>query len=325
MRKVVMASLAVALVVVACNALSAVFAQGRRGQGPVGMRTSPLDTATMLAGFSITVTVEPRRERLAIGCETGCAWPAPLIFGAGAQAMRVNELGVVPRGSDKPRRGRFIIRIERLKSGGLTASCEKGCAWKTQPLDCPAAASCRFRFNEYGGSRIESRGQEGAGLLATRKTVAASMAREKRPDFSGRWILAPGIASASNVPAALTVRQSLEPPFRILRVDRRFANGLRSDTYRVGPEGGTAAGGVDASGRGTGPNGEPTTTRFSTRWEGDRLVMENGRHSGRTRESGPYTEHAEVWWLEGGRLHITITDRSSGGDPTTASAVYRRR
>ena len=44
------------------------------------------------------------------------------------------------------------------------------------------------------------------------------------------------------------------------------------------------------------------------------------------REFGPYTEHEEVWSLDpSGRLLITITDRSSGSQPTAVRLIYRRR
>ena len=55
-------------------------------------------------------------------------------------------------------------------------------------------------------------------------------------------------------------------------------------------------------------------------------MIETGNYSGPTRESGPYTEHAEVWWLDAeGRLVIKVTDRSSGAESTTRTLTYQRR
>jgi hypothetical protein len=162
-------------------------------------------------------------------------------------------------------------------------------------------------------------------LIAERKSLAKRMAAEKKPAFTGRWVLAGPIDSTSDTAHELTVRrrQSLDAPFELLTVERRFRSGVRSDMYQVGLEAGTVggiAGPIDSSG------GAVTSTWFSSRWDGDTLVIKTGTYSGPSRDSGPFTEHAEVWSLDRqGRLHITTTDRSSGTESKTTNLVYRRR
>jgi hypothetical protein len=39
--------------------------------------------------------------------------------------------------------------------------------------------------------------------------------------------------------------------------------------------------------------------RVSPSLDSNRLVIETGSYSGPTRESGAYSEHTEIWWLEG--------------------------
>jgi hypothetical protein len=117
----------------------------------------------------------------------------------------------------------------------------------------------------------------------------------------------------------------MKPFFKDLTVERSFKTGVRSETYQIGVEGGVV-GGVDRTGRGSGPRGESPQTRFAVRWDGNSLVIETGNYSGATRESGPYTEHTEVWRFDAhGRLVITVTDRRSGTESTTGVLTYRRR
>lgn len=200
--------------------------------------------------------------------------------------------------------------------------------------------ACR---RSIGGSRGATRRLRGpllhvagtpACALAWLLLQAAAPAAQDKPDLTGRWVIESPPDAAPEVALALTVTRSIArpnvtggpmpPSFTDLTVDRQLASGIRSDTYQIGVSGGVV-GGVDRNGRGTGPNGRSPETRFSVRWDGNRLVIETDRYSGPTRESGPYTEHAEVWRLdEGGRLVITLTDRGSGVAPTTRTLTYRR-
>ena len=138
-----------------------------------------------------------------------------------------------------------------------------------------------------------------------------------------------------DIARALTVRQSIvrttvwgtpmEPFFRDLTVEREFTNGVRSESYQIGVGGGVV-GGVDRTGRGTLPNGQRPETRFSVRWDGNGLVIETGNYSGPRRESGRYTEHSEVWWLDAeGRLVMTVTDKSSGAESAAQTLTYQRK
>jgi hypothetical protein len=147
--------------------------------------------------------------------------------------------------------------------------------------------------------------------------VAGTIAAEGKPDFSGRWVLVNAAESASAAARGLVVRESFEAPVTVMTVERRLENGVRSDTYRIGLSGGLV-GGTAADGRGT-------ATRFSVTWDGDKLVIETGSYSGPTRESGPYSEHNEVWSLDSqGRLVITVTDRGTATELRTNQLTYRR-
>lgn len=134
-------------------------------------------------------------------------------------------------------------------------------------------------------------------------SIAASVVAQDKPDFSGRWVLENPPDSALDIAGALTVRQSIvqttvygtpmEPFFKDLAVEREFKNGRRSETYQIGVVGGII-GGVDRTGRGTGPDGQRPETGVSVLWDSNRLVIETGTYSGPTPESGPYTEHRGV-------------------------------
>ena len=65
---------------------------------------------------------------------------------------------------------------------------------------------------------------------------------------------------------------------------------------------------------------------YPLRWEGDRLHIEIGRYSGPKRDSGSYTEHSEVWWLDDeDRLLISVVDRRSEPEVPTRTLTYRRQ
>jgi hypothetical protein len=156
-----------------------------------------------------------------------------------------------------------------------------------------------------------------------------------KPDFSGQWILVNPSDASSGSAQELIVRQSarresvlgtrIDPPFITLAVERHFESGMRSETYPIGIIGGTV-GGLDKTGRGSGPSGRVARTSYSTKWDGDKLVIENSSYSGPTPESGPYTEHVEVWSLDAeGRLLMAVTDRSSIAGRKTTMLTYRRR
>jgi len=164
--------------------------------------------------------------------------------------------------------------------------------------------------------------------------VAATVAAQGKPDFSGRWVLAASPGAGPNVARSLTVRQPIvrtnvygapmDPLFGELTVERQFVSAVRTDIYQIGVTGGRV-GGVVPTGRGTGPDMNIPEDRFSVRWEGNRLVIETGNYSGPTREAGPYTEHVEVWQLDArGMLILSVTDRGSGIESTTKTLTYRK-
>ena len=160
-------------------------------------------------------------------------------------------------------------------------------------------------------------------MLAT-VTVSA----QTGPDFSGSWVLATPRESA-DVPSALSVSQTLlrttatgnpmAPFFRDITIERHFESSSRSETHRIGMQGGIVPG-LHHDGSSNGP-----TVRFSVRWEGQSLVFESGSHTGQLPEDGVWSERREVWTLDpDGRLRVMITTRSSADDPTSVVLVYRQ-
>ena len=171
-------------------------------------------------------------------------------------------------------------------------------------------------------------------LLILSMLVAAIVAAQDKPDFSGRWILDTAAGAGPDVARSLTVRQPvvrtnaygapMPPFFKELTVERQFVTDVRTETYQIGVVGGMV-GGVLPANRGTAADVNVSETRFSVRWEDNRLVIETGRYSGPTREAGPYTEHTEVWQLDtAGMLILSITDRGSGIASTTKTLTYRK-
>ena len=164
--------------------------------------------------------------------------------------------------------------------------------------------------------------------------LAATVTAQDQPDFSGRWVLDASVAADPDVARSLTVRQPIvrtnvhgapiAPFFRELSVERQFVTGARTDVYQIGIEGGVV-GGVAPSNRGDAAGPNVSQTRFSVRWEDNRLVINSGRYSGPTREPGAYTEHTEIWQLDGaGTLMLSITDGGSGRASTTKTLTYRK-
>jgi hypothetical protein len=162
--------------------------------------------------------------------------------------------------------------------------------------------------------------------------VAASVAAQDTPDFSGQWNLETSADADPAVAQSLTVRQHAvrtnvygDPIplfFKELTVERRFGNDVRTETYQIGIEGGVV-GGVSPPNRGIDVN--VSRTRFSVRWEDNRLVIDIGSYSGPSREAGPFTEHTEVWQLDAtGMLILSMTDRGSGIPSTTKTLMYRK-
>ncbi len=163
------------------------------------------------------------------------------------------------------------------------------------------------------------------------KVLAARLAAEKKPDFSGRWVLVEA-SGTPRVAREMTVRQWIQNPTgiwpgdpvaRILLVSRRLGDDVLTTRYEMdgGIEGGVAGG---IAGNGV---QDPRHSRFrrSRSWDGDTFVIEDYAGSG-TSEDWSFTEHRETWSFDAkGRLVITTTDRASTAEPTTLTLVYRKR
>ena len=163
--------------------------------------------------------------------------------------------------------------------------------------------------------------------------LGQAVAAQDKPDFSGNWILVSPSDSSSNAAQAMTVRESfkresvrgtpIDPPLITLSVERRFNGAVHSEVHTIGTIGGIV--GEVAGNAGTGFGGPSEQTRFSTTWDGDRLVIEI-RYSGRPVDAGAYSEHKEVWSLDiQGALMLTVTDRALGTESTTTNLIYRRQ
>jgi hypothetical protein len=167
-------------------------------------------------------------------------------------------------------------------------------------------------------------------MLVLLGSVVAQIPKE--PDFSGEWVLVKASGTRSDPAPSLTVRQTITrttvrgepmtPWFSDLTVERHFRTGVVSENYKIGMSGGSVSGTATAA---QSPRREERTT-VAVKWEAESLIIRTGRYSGPPHESGPYTEHEEVWSIDqSGRLLITITDRSSGSQPAAVTLIYRRQ
>jgi hypothetical protein len=168
--------------------------------------------------------------------------------------------------------------------------------------------------------------------LAAIGLAAAAQDKPDKPDFSGRWILDDPRQRGPDIPRTLTISQPIvrtnvlgapmPPAFLELTVARQFETEVRTDRYLIGTAGVTG-GFVAGNGR---PAQNSTRTETRLQWRGDRLLIETGHYAGPTRDSGPYTEHDEEWWLDDqGRLRIIAVDRRSDSEDVTHTLAYRRQ
>ena len=158
-------------------------------------------------------------------------------------------------------------------------------------------------------------------LLLLTSLMAVAVAAQEKPDFSGTWVLQEPPQPGADIPRVLIIRQPLRrttvqgepmpPVFLDLTVERHFESEVRTDTYRIGTEGGTVEGLV---------GGSRSSSRLSVRWDGDRLRIETRSYP--TSDTNLYSEHDEVWWLdEQGSLLITVVDRRSDSEVATRTII----
>jgi hypothetical protein len=161
-------------------------------------------------------------------------------------------------------------------------------------------------------------------LLAAAIATPSAYAQAK-PDFSGSWVLENPTQAGTDIPLALIVRQPLQrttalgdpmvPAFLTVTVERHFQSDVRTDTYHIGTEGGTVAGT---------PGGDRSSTGISVRWDAERLRIDTRVYP--TAASDTYTEHDEVWRLDGtDRVLITLIDRRSDSEGTSRTIAYKRQ
>jgi len=160
-------------------------------------------------------------------------------------------------------------------------------------------------------------------------SLAAAVAAQDAPDFSGQWVLVaadrpdPGVASRLTVRRLVTGSNASGAPIRpsILQlvVERGLGDRTTTDKYLVGADG--VRGGIEGGIVGGGGD----QSRFSVGWVDSRLVMTTASYSGPAREASLLNEHQETWELDPvGMLIITSTDRDEGHEPKSNRATYRR-
>jgi hypothetical protein len=159
--------------------------------------------------------------------------------------------------------------------------------------------------------------------------AATAPAAQRMPDLSGQWVLQSTAPPVSDMPPALSIRQSLvrtnvrgaavKPFFKDITIDREFASGTRTETFLIGVVGGVVPG-TRVDGSPTGPY-----IRTAVVWDGSALAIERRTYTGPTPEEGVWTERREEWSLKGAdRLLVAVTSRSSVADPKTVTLMYRR-
>jgi hypothetical protein len=127
-------------------------------------------------------------------------------------------------------------------------------------------------------------------FIAALTLAADSGFAQNEPDFSGSWILTSG-PSDSAVAQALSIRQLLRrtnvrgepmtPFFSDITITRTPATGTSSETFPIGPIGGSVTGGVV----GVAP-AIVTRTHSHVDWEEQTLVIERGAYTGPAPETG---------------------------------------
>jgi hypothetical protein len=142
------------------------------------------------------------------------------------------------------------------------------------------------------------------------------------PDFSGRWSLVRPETAGAEVARTLTVRQPIvrtnvygapmAPAFLQITIERQLAATSQTDTYTIGSRSGSVSG--------VPPGASVRSSSTLVRWEDKRLVIDTTISVG-----GTSAERTEVWQLDpDGTLTVSVTQRSSGTEPSTTTATYRR-
>jgi hypothetical protein len=172
---------------------------------------------------------------------------------------------------------------------------------------------------------VRSRSRNAAVILAVSiglGPLAALLAAQEKPDFSGQWVLVSARKSNNSVAREMTVSHTPNEPDSaggMLHIERRFENSrsIESESLPVGVRSGTV------NGISPGSIQAFVSSRMSVTWNGNRLMIEKSSYSG----PGTAAQHIEEWSLpRKNTLLITMTDRIGGSlQPKTATVIYRRR
>jgi hypothetical protein len=164
--------------------------------------------------------------------------------------------------------------------------------------------------------------------LALAALWICTAATQDHTDFSGRWVLESPLPAATDVPRALSVRQSvtttnvrgepMKPFFSDISIEKTFDASARTEVHRIGVLGGTV-GGVPG-------NPAERTEYFAVTWDGDALVFEHRSRSGSDRATLVWTQRREVWSLDAtGRLHVAVTTQDPVSGSRRVEFGYRRQ
>ena len=104
----------------------------------------------------------------------------------------------------------------------------------------------------------------------------------------------------------------------MVTIERVFASSVRTERHRIGLKGGM----VSVTARGDGPT---SRSNYSTKLEGDRLVIEFGSSVRETGKPLSFWRHREIWEVDdSGDLIVATTDESSDTASKTVRTRYRR-
>jgi len=145
--------------------------------------------------------------------------------------------------------------------------------------------------------------------------------RRVPPNLLGRWILVVEQDPSPTTESAreLVVGESSDGPFQVATIERVFANDVRTERHSISLQGELVN--VNPPGRA----GPVSSSNYSTRIEGDRLVIEFGSRVREAWKTLTFWQHREIWEVDAnGDLVVATTDESSDAASKTFRTRYRR-
>jgi|SRR4029453_8916126 hypothetical protein len=160
--------------------------------------------------------------------------------------------------------------------------------------------------------------------------LAAALAAQAQPNFSGRWTLGAPIPRPHDAPSVLIVEQPvtrtnirgepMAPAFLRISIVREHLSGTTKETREIGIIGGTVGGVVTKDGSKPGPS-----SRYETIWRGDTLLFLDSSYGPDGPHAGDWSERSEAWSLDAsGRLRVEIVSESHDTQRESHVFLYRR-